>query len=148
MMAQSLVPGVRIRDLAQRNGICASLIYRWRREGSAAAAPAQLVPVRIASERPTPDALVSSPQAEPQSVGGAGLIEIEFADGVRVRVDEDVSPPALRRVVAAPRERSVQRSSDAGASPILSPCPGLMPRPHCPRMSPACGRWYWLTRRN
>ena len=101
MVAQSLAPGIRIQDLARRNGICASLIYRWRREQAVSAAPAQLVPVRIASENPPRIAPVPPPRAEP--AGGSGLIEIELAGGVRVRVGEDVSLPALRRVIAALR---------------------------------------------
>jgi transposase len=101
MVAQSLEPGVRIQDLARRNGICASLIYRWRREQPVSSAPARLVPVRIASESPPCNTPVPSPRAEPQ-VGG-GSIEIELAGGVRVRVGEDVSLMALRRVIAALR---------------------------------------------
>ena len=31
----SLAPGVRIRDLARRHGVCVSLIYRWRRSAAA-----------------------------------------------------------------------------------------------------------------
>jgi transposase len=103
MVAQSLLPGIRIQDLARRNGICASLIYRWRREQPVSAAPAQLVPVRIASEGPPRIAPVPLPRVEPQIRGGAGSIEIELAGGVRVRVGEDVSLPALRRVIAALR---------------------------------------------
>ena len=49
MVAQSFEPGIRIQDLARRNGICASLIYRWRREPPVSAASVQLVPVRIAA---------------------------------------------------------------------------------------------------
>jgi transposase len=103
MVARSLEPGIRIQDLARRNGICASLIYRWRREQLVSAAPAQLVPVRIASESPPSIAPVPPPRAEPQSISGSGSIEIELACGVRVRVGEDVSLPALRRVIAALR---------------------------------------------
>jgi transposase len=103
MVAQSLVPGIRIQDLARRNGICASLIYRWRREQRASAAPAQLVPVRIASESPPSMAPAPSPRGGPEIAGRAGSIEIELAGGVRVRVGEDVSLPALRRVMAALR---------------------------------------------
>ena len=102
-VAQSLAPAIRIQDLARRNGICASLIYRWRREQPVSAAPAQLVPVRIASGSPPRTAPVSPPRVEPQSTGGTGSIEIELADGVRVRVGEDVNLPALRRVIAALR---------------------------------------------
>jgi transposase len=98
MVAQSLVPGIRIQDLARRN-----LIYRWRRERPVSAAPAQLVPVRIASESAPHIAPVPPPRVEPPITGGAGSIEIELAGGVRVRVGEDVSLPALRRVIAALR---------------------------------------------
>jgi transposase len=103
MVTQSLEPEVRIQDLARRNGICASLIYRWRREQPASAAPAQLVPVRIAPENPPCIAPVPPPRAEPHITGGSGSIEIELAGGVRVRVGEDVSLLALRRVIAALR---------------------------------------------
>jgi transposase len=103
MVAQSLEPGIRIQDLARRNGICASLIYRWRREQPVSAAAAQLVPVRLASESPPRMAPVAPPRAEPHIAGGSGSIEIELAGGVRVRVGEDVSLPALRRVIAALR---------------------------------------------
>ena len=104
MVAQSLEPGIRIQDLARRNGICASLIYRWRREQPVCVAPAHLVPVQIARESPQCVAPIPPPRAEPQTTGGSGSIEIEFAGGVRVRVGEDVSLPALRRVIAALRE--------------------------------------------
>jgi transposase len=103
MVAQSLEPGLRIQDLARRHGICASLIYRWRREQSVSGAPAQLVPVRIASDGPPCIAPVPPLRVEPHSTGGTGSIEIELAGGVRVRVGEDVSLPALRRVIAALR---------------------------------------------
>jgi transposase len=103
LVAQSLDPGIRVQDLARRNGICASLIYRWRREQPVSAAAAQLVPVRIASESPPRIAPVLPPRVEPQITSGSGSIEIELAGGVRVRVGEDVSLPALRRVIVALR---------------------------------------------
>ena len=34
MVAESLTPGARVQELARRHGICASLIYRWRREAT------------------------------------------------------------------------------------------------------------------
>lgn len=103
VMAESLVPGARVQDLARRHGICSSLIYRWRRaaSGPARAAPAvRLVPVRRAEARS------AEPRAAPSRPGEAkcpGLIEIELEGGIRVRVDADVSLAALRRVVTALR---------------------------------------------
>jgi transposase len=103
MVAQSLEPGVRIQELARRNGICASLIYRWRREQPMSAASVQLVPVRIAAETASGTAPIPSPRAEPGMTDRSGSIEIELAGGVRVRVGADVSLAALRRVISALR---------------------------------------------
>ncbi|MGC8470278.1 MAG: transposase, partial [Acetobacteraceae bacterium] len=38
VVAESLVPGVRVQDVAERRGVCPSLIYRWRRTAGADAA--------------------------------------------------------------------------------------------------------------
>ena len=67
------------------------------------AAQAQLVPVRIASESPPGIAPTRSLRTVPQVSRRAASIEIELAGGVRVRVGEDVSLAALRRVISALR---------------------------------------------
>jgi transposase len=101
MVALSLEPGVRVRELARQHGICASLIYRWRREqaelgpGSGTRLlPVQMVSQEIAPRNPTPTPMPARP---------FGSIEIELDGGVRVRVGDDVSLTALRRVMAALR---------------------------------------------
>src|ERR1700712_2703840 len=54
VVANSYLPGIRIRELAARHGICTSLVYRWRRERAGAAAVVEtgstlrLVPVQLA----------------------------------------------------------------------------------------------------
>ncbi len=109
-VAESVAIGARVQDVAQRHGICASLIYRWRRAAMADQADGstmRLFPVRIA---PAPDVAppVSSPSSPPSSIAAprpAGLIEIELADGVRVCVEEGVSLAGLRRVITVLRER-------------------------------------------
>ena len=103
MVQQSLKPGIRIQELARRNGICASLIYRWRREQPVSAASVQLVPVRISAETASGTAPIPSARAEAGMTGRSGSIEIELPDGVRVLVGEDVSLAALRRVISALR---------------------------------------------
>ncbi len=104
VMAASLIPGARVEELAQRHGICTSLVYRWRRaaSGPALRAPAvRLVPVRMAETRQAePRAAVSRPAGEAKR---PGLIEIELDNGIRVRVDADGSLAALGRVVTALR---------------------------------------------
>jgi transposase len=105
VVAESLVPGNRVQDVADRRGICPSLIYRWRRTVGADAAGASAVrmfPVRIAdasAETPAP----ILPASRPAAARRAGSIEIELAGDVRVRVDETVSVVALRRVLSVLR---------------------------------------------
>ena len=93
-----------MEEVAQRYGICTSLIYRWRRatSGPALNAPAvKLVPVRVSETRKGgPSAVMARPKPETKRVG---QIEIELENGIRVRVDTDVSVAALRRVVTALR---------------------------------------------
>jgi transposase len=104
VVAESLAPGARVQTIARRHGICSSLIYRWRRLASpqgGAASAVQLVPVRLA--RPRAIAGRHETARSPDSAAAASAIEIELADGVRVRVGSDVSVAALRRVVAALR---------------------------------------------
>ena len=106
MVAQSLVPGVRVRDLARRHGICASLIYRWRREQAQTRPgdglrllPVEVTPVGPAARQPSG----SSPAPALAPDRRAGSIEIELDDGIRVHVGDDVSLVALRRVMTALR---------------------------------------------
>lgn len=104
VLAAASAPGARVEEVAQRYGICTSLIYRWRRgtSGPALSAPAvKLVPVRIAETRKIePSAVVARSKPEAKRVG---QIEIELENGIRIRVDTDVSVAALRRVVTALR---------------------------------------------
>ena len=134
-----------MRDLAQRHGVCVSLIYRWRRSAAPGAhrsgsgrarieTPAgegalEFVPIgvfgRAAGEGPpstgiplakasgtlASSALVTGPVGNPAASAcmpspnttmraRPGLIEIDLADGTRLRVDAFVSERALRRVLA------------------------------------------------
>ena len=105
VVAESLMPGVRVQDVAERHGICPSLIYRWRRIVGADAAGGgaeRLFPVRLADafeETPAP----ALPPSRPAAARRAGSIEIELAGDVRVRIDESVSAVALRRVLSVLR---------------------------------------------
>jgi transposase len=107
VVADSVKPGVRIQEVARRHGICASLIYRWRRLAAAETASGSelhLFPVRIASvARETPAASEPLP-SRATTPRRTGLIEIELSGSVRVSVDEAVSVTALRRVLAVLRE--------------------------------------------
>ena len=144
VVAEASVPGVRMRDLARRHGLCTSLIYRWRRDamprdGAAVAVrpePAgptrpgepreatsvlEFVPIGVLGQAEDGGpALVARPSAAgmaPSSSGSAplprpamedrpGVIEIDLADGTRLRVDAFVNERALRRVLTVLRAAS------------------------------------------
>jgi transposase len=97
MVALSMAPGASVQALARQHGLAPSLIYRWRRLASRQAAPpipeVRLLPVQIAK----------SPTDRPCGSKPAGLIEIELANGNRVRVDAAVNVAALRRVLSVVR---------------------------------------------
>jgi len=104
VVAECMVPGTRVQELARRHGICTSLIYRWRRVAApqaGAGSAVRLVPVRVSEPRPTEKQ--SAPARPAVEAPRGGLIEIELSGGVRVRVHGDVSLAALQRVVTVLR---------------------------------------------
>lgn len=106
VVAASHASGARVQEVAERHGICPSLVYRWRRAAAAAATGdggAGLLPVRIVNERAPAPPAQRTPAPSSPVLPPSGVIEIEFAGGVRVRVGEAVSVAALRRVLAVLR---------------------------------------------
>jgi transposase len=103
VVAEAMAPGARIHDIAERYGICPSLVYRWRRTAGAPAAEApslQLFPMRLSA---ADEAAPPSPAADAAAQHRTGSIEIEIGRDVRVRVEESVSLAALRRVMSVLR---------------------------------------------
>lgn len=107
VVAASCVPGARVQEVAERHGICPSLVYRWRRAATVASVDdsrPRLLPLRIVDEPVLPQAAPQTPASRSPARGRAGgMIEIELASGERVRVDEAVSLAALRRVLVVLR---------------------------------------------
>lgn len=95
VVAQSLVLGVSVQDLAQRHGICKSLIYRWRRMAPAA------VPAPGAAAVGRPDVLSGmAGQAGPGPCAAAAM-PLEFVPiGVLERPKAEA--PALAAGPARP----------------------------------------------
>ena len=106
VVAASHASGARVQEVAERHGICPGLVYRWRPAAAAADmgdGGARLLPVRIVGEPPPAQPVQRTPAPSSPAPRPCGVIEIEFAGGVRGRVDEAVSVPALRRVPAVRR---------------------------------------------
>jgi transposase len=110
IVAEVMLPGATVTEIARRHGISRGLLYTWRREaqhgstgdGVASSLP-DLVPVIItdASEPPKRSATVP----ERASVGGkpAGRIEIALPGAVHVTVRGRVEERVLRAVLSALR---------------------------------------------
>ena len=90
LVAASLERGAGVSAVAREAGIHPSQLYGWRRQLLRRSQPAaSFAPVRIAAE-PTPAGLPP-----------AGLIEVEFANGSRMRITGAVEPVALSTIVVA-----------------------------------------------
>ena len=138
IVAEAVVPGASVAEIARRHGVNANLVFTWRRAAQAkASAGAELnASARRAQGRPSPPASgrcefipigvfgrpddgKSAAAVEPSAavIAGAslhgaapprpgtderpGAIEIDLADGARLRVDAFVNERALRRVLSA-----------------------------------------------
>jgi len=103
MVAEAEEPGASVVAVAARHDVYPSLLHAWRgrvRRGQLVTEDAiRLVPVRI-----TETARVTADTSGPPSAHDiAGAIEISLPDGSRVRVGNDVSLKALRRVMTVLR---------------------------------------------
>ena len=117
IMSQALEPGATVAAVADRNGVCRSLLHTWlklAREGRLRGisltqqhAPA-FVPVRVEPpSMPTPT--VREPQAPatnpetrattPQRGRRPAMIEVVLINGRIVKVDETIDPDALARLL-------------------------------------------------
>jgi transposase len=109
--AASLAPGASPTEVARQHGIGIGQLYNWRRALLAAQphAVGRFARVELASQLATfPAAGTTASAPTPSPVSGAttrttGLIEIVLADGTTVRVDAQIDPRALRRVLTALR---------------------------------------------
>lgn len=79
-------PGATVSEVSRQYGVGRSVIHNWRRQEAVAVlgATVRFTPVAVSAQRP-----------------GGGTIEIELADGVRLRVDTAVDEEALKRVLRA-----------------------------------------------
>jgi transposase len=121
IMDEALAPGSSIAAVADRNGVCRSLVYTWLRLARDDKMPgisitpqpaASFVPVRIepsAKRLPSnPPAPVSAPSPGPDAGPRApsrgrrpALVEIALTNGRVIKVDECIDPAALALLVAA-----------------------------------------------
>jgi transposase len=107
--AKSFAPGVSSMDVAREFGISSGLISTWRK-ALLAAQPAESVGslTRFARVELAGNPRQAEPASGPPVLPGpqprpASLIEIVLPDGTTVRVDAQIDPRALRRVLTTLR---------------------------------------------
>ena len=97
IVAAALEPGAVASEIARAAGIHTSQLFRWRRQlCERARPPAPFNPVAIA---PASEAALPSPAPTSERVGST--VEIEFADGSRMRMTGAVEPSAVAALITA-----------------------------------------------
>lgn len=105
---EASVPGVNISAVARNNGVAQSLLYRWRKDATAAASATSQVFVPVAlttAQAPVPQA--AAKDVRPKSSPGssrvpfpASLIEVVLEGGRILRLPSDIEPQAVARILA------------------------------------------------
>jgi transposase len=105
IVAETLMPGAIVCEVARRRGVAQSLLFTWRRRARAEEPFGRdgsiLLPVEI-DAMAAPSVSVAARQSRAAASGRrtkSGVIEIELGSGNRVRVDNEVDADALRRVL-------------------------------------------------
>src|ERR1700712_4351603 len=96
IVAETLEPGAKVTEVAQRNDVAASVLFTWRRKARTSSMSA-FVPVNVVGKT-IEDQTTRAPVARPKRQSG-GLIEIDLGGGRRLKVDGDVDAAALSRVL-------------------------------------------------
>ncbi len=109
LVEETFAAGSSISRVARKYGVHTSVLFRWRRQLAGPPSdhtPAAVKPTKFAAVQIAPEQLQLPPPAPDRaplirtSSWASGLIEIELANGHRVRVDRDVNADALRRVMS------------------------------------------------
>lgn len=97
LVEEAFAPGVQVASVARRLGIDQSLLYRWRRQlfGDPPRLPAF-----------TPVTVTEPPDATPLPGTSAGVVEVEFANGTRVRISGAVEASVVTAALVVLAERS------------------------------------------
>lgn len=98
-------PGASIAEVARAHGINANIVFGWRRLAqrgllrTESAESTPLLPVKVESPTLLPTVKASSVPKAPSATRERGVIEIEFAGGIRVRLHGPVDAMLLKRVL-------------------------------------------------
>ena len=96
LVAETLVPGARVSEVARRNDVASSLLFAWRRQARMPTADPEPVflPVQVTAEP-----MAVTPPVAKRRRKAAGSMGIELGSGRRLTVGADVDAAALARVL-------------------------------------------------
>ena len=102
LVVETFQAGETVTAVSHRNGICTSLLHRWRRAArgevpSRRAARPQLLPVRLVP----PEAAPAQPKPEPVPGIAPALIEVVLRNGRVLRVTAATDAAAVARLAVA-----------------------------------------------
>ena len=104
IVEETLAPGAKVTEVARRNGVAASVVFTWRRQARTVErvgpcfAPVQIAAAVTGEDNAKP-ASEDDRRMRSLSTARNGLIEIDLGNRRRIRVDAQVDPEALARVL-------------------------------------------------
>ena len=104
LVAAMKEPGAVVSEIARREGVDASLLYRWRRELDGRREIGRFVPVRVAPEASDEDPASSplcAPRAPSSSAPARSSITIALGERVRVTIEGAPDAATLANVIGA-----------------------------------------------
>ena len=105
IVEETLAPGAKVTDVARRNGVAASVLFTWRRQArTVEKVGPYFAPVQIATAVEMREENSKPPSEDDRRMRQLpatrnGLIEIDLGNRRRIRVDAQVDPEALARVL-------------------------------------------------
>lgn len=105
IVEETLAPGAKVTEVARRNGVAASVVFTWRRQARTVGKVVPcFTPVQIAAAVETGEDNPKPPCEDDRRMrqlpaARNGLIEIDLGNRRRIRVDAQVDPEALARVI-------------------------------------------------
>jgi transposase len=105
IVEETLVPGAKVTEVARRNGVAASVVFTWRRQARTVEKVGPcFAPVQITAASETSGVRAKPPSENDMRMrlvpaARTGLIEIDLGNRRRIRVDAQVDPETLARVL-------------------------------------------------
>lgn len=98
IVGEALQPGVNVSAVARRHGITPNLLFRWRKAAQIEAKPTAPAFLPVSVSAPTKNSEAGCDRSANEALADS-RIEIELANGRRVRVGPGADMSALKRIL-------------------------------------------------